>query len=521
MKKLLIKDIKLPITSSENAVFNEAKRRIGCADGYTLSVYKKSLDVRKRHDPLYVYSVLASFEGEKVPFVKGAQLYEREEFTVEPTSKKSVCVVGFGPAGMFASLLLTQYGFAPVIYERGASVKERTAHVETFMAGGELNTESNIQFGAGGAGTFSDGKLYTRINDPACEYVLRTLVKFGAPKTVLTSAKPHVGTDILRNVVEGISDEVEKNGGKIFYNTRVDDISPVSGKVRVRASNGDENVFDAVILAIGHSARDTYGMLEKKGVLITPKPYSVGVRIEHLQSDINRGLYGNLCEKYADILPKGEYSLSDSKAGNGRGVYTFCMCPGGVVVPSSSEGEEICTNGMSYSARDGIYANSAVCVSVLPSDYGNTPIGAIEFQRDLEKRAYKIAGGDYSAPVMTVGDLLKGKTGSVPEYTPSYMNGKYSVCDLNSVFPDFITQTLKEGLLSFDRKIKGFAKSGVPLTGVETRTSSPVRIQRDEDMRCHGISGIYPCGEGAGYAGGITSAAIDGMKAARAVMQSE
>lgn len=518
MKKLLIKDIKLPITSSEDDVFANVGKRIGKTGGYKLSVYKKSLDMRRRDNPMYVYSVLAEFENGKFPKIKGADVYEGSSFDVSPKNKKRVCVVGFGPAGMFASLLLSEYGFAPVVYERGADVEKRTLDVERFMSGGSLDTESNVQFGAGGAGTFSDGKLYTRINDPACEYVLKTLVRFGAPKSVLTSAKPHVGTDILRNVVKGISDEVVKNGGTVSYNTRVAEITNEKDSVRIKTSDGREESFDAVILAIGHSARDTYSMLMKNGVMITPKAYSVGVRIEHLQTDINRGLYGELCEKYGDILPQGEYSLSDRKAGN-RGVYTFCMCPGGIVVPSSSDGFEICTNGMSYSARSGPYANSAVCVSVLPDDYGNTPEGAIEFQRNIEKTAFVKAGGDYSAPVMTVGDLLSDKRGSEPAYTPSYMNGKYTLCDFNDIFPSFVTQTLKEGLLSFDRKIHGFAKSDTPLTAPETRTSSPVRITRDESMQTPSMKGVYPCGEGAGYAGGITSAAIDGMRAARAVME--
>ncbi len=518
MKKLLIKDIKLPITSSEDDVFATVRKRVGKTDGYTLSVYKKSLDMRKRDNPMYVYSVLAEFKNGKIPRVNGADVYEESSFEVSPKKKKRVCVVGFGPAGMFASLLLSEYGFAPVVYERGADVEKRTLDVERFMSGGALDTESNVQFGAGGAGTFSDGKLYTRINDPACEYVLKTLVRFGAPKSVLTSAKPHVGTDILRNVVKGISDEVAKNGGMICYNTRVTEIINKSGGVCVRTSSGAEEIFDAVILAVGHSARDTYGMLMKNGVIITPKAYSVGVRIEHLQTDINRGLYGELCEKYGDILPQGEYALSDRNAG-GRGVYTFCMCPGGVVVPSSSDGFEICTNGMSYSSRSGAYANCAVCVSVLPDDYGNTPTGAIEFQRNIEKTAFVKAGGDYSAPVMTVGDLLCGKRGSEPAYTPSYMNGKYTLCDFKDIFPSFVTETLKEGLLSFDRKIHGFASPNTPLTAPETRTSSPVRITRDESMQTPSMKGVYPCGEGAGYAGGITSAAIDGMRAARAVME--
>ena len=455
MKKLLIKDIKLPITSSEDDVFANVGIRIGKNGGYKLSVYKKSLDMRRRDNPMYVYSVLAEFENGKLPKINGADVYEESSFDVSPKNKKRVCVVGFGPAGMFASLLLSEYGFAPVVYERGADVEKRTLDVERFMSGGSLDTESNVQFGAGGAGTFSDGKLYTRINDPACEYVLKTLVRFGAPKSVLTSAKPHVGTDILRNVVKGISDEVVKNGGTVSYNTRVTEITNEKDSVRIKTSDGREESFDAVILAIGHSARDTYSMLMKNGVMITPKAYSVGVRIEHLQTDINKGLYGDLCEKYGNILPQGEYALSDRNAGK-RGVYTFCMCPGGIVVPSSSDGFEICTNGMSYSSRSGPYANSAVCVSVLPDDYGNTPEGAIEFQRNIEKTAFVKAGSDYSAPVMTVGDLLSDKRGSEPAYTPSYMNGKYTLCDFNDIFPSFVTQTLKEGLLSFDRKIHGF-----------------------------------------------------------------
>lgn len=523
MKKLIVTDIKVPLSSfKSNAEFDayairQAQKKLNGAGASAFAVYKRSLDMRKRDDAAFVYSVSAEAHG-NIPNIKGVTAYKGEELSVLPKSKKRVCVVGFGPCGMFASLLLSEYGFEPVVYERGASVDERVALTERFINGGVLDTETNVQFGAGGAGTFSDGKLNTRINDPLCDRVLQTLVKFGAPSSVLTSAKPHVGTDILRNVVKGISAQVCENGGTVHYNTRVTDIKEENGCITVVTSNGQSSQFDAVILAIGHSARDTYGMLMQRGFQVVPKAYSVGVRAEHLQTDINEALYGNLCDKYGDILPVGEYSLSDKKAGN-RGVYTFCMCPGGVVVPSSSGNDEICTNGMSYSARNGKYANSAVCVSVFPQDYGDTPVGAIEFQHNLEKLAFKKAGGDYSAPVTTVGDLLYGQGYHGLRYTPSYMNGKYTLCDIGEIFPEYITNALKEGLVSFGRRLKGFDAPYVPLTGVETRTSSPVRIMRGENMQSTTMKGVYPCGEGAGYAGGITSAAIDGLRAAKAIME--
>ncbi len=526
MKKLIIKDIKIPLSAGktvselDKAATEEARKRVKMTGSCDLTVYKRSLDMRKRSEPMYVYSVSASVpDGAMLSHIKGAELSDDDDVKVVPKGKKRVCVVGFGPCGMFASLLLSEYGFAPVVYERGGNIEQRVNAVDRFISTGQLDTETNVQFGAGGAGTFSDGKLYTRINDPMCNYILKTLVRFGAPKSVLTSAKPHVGTDILRSVVKGISDTVVSNGGSVHYNTRVDRIDERNGKVAVTLSNGSAQEFDSVILAIGHSARDTYGMLMEKGFDVIAKPYSVGVRIEHLQKDIDKGLYGDLCEKYAHLLPKGEYALADKKAG-GRGAYTFCMCPGGVVVPSSSEGGEICTNGMSYSARNGIYANCAVCVSVFPSDYGNDPQSAIDFQRGLERNAFVKAGSDYSAPVTTVGDLMKGSFGSTPGYTPSYMNGKYTLCDIKQIFPEFIVQSLKDGLNSFDKKIKGFARCDVPLTGVETRTSSPVRIVRNDAFQSVKVKNVYPCGEGAGYAGGITSAAIDGIKVAKAIMES-
>lgn len=524
MKKLIAKDIKLPLACAESIAeldamaIERAKKRIRAQGEY--SVYKRSLDMRKRYEPTYVYSVAATVNDSfDTNGPCGVDVSDDEDVTVTPSGKKTVCVVGFGPCGMFAALLLSQYGFTPVVYERGGDVDARVIAVERFVNTGVLDTETNVQFGAGGAGTFSDGKLYTRINDKACNYVLKTLVRFGAPDSVLTTAKPHIGTDILRKVVKGISDEVTKNGGEVHYNTRVDGISEKNGKVTVTLSNGSAREFDKVILAVGHSARDTYGMLMERGISVIPKSYSVGVRIEHFQNDIDAALYGSVREKYGDLLPKGEYALADKKAG-GRGAYTFCMCPGGVVMPSSSEGGEICTNGMSYSARDGVYANCAVCVSIFPSDYGNTPTGAIEFQRSLERNAFTQAGGDYAAPVFTVGDLINGKQGSEPGYTPSYMNGKYTVCDHKRIFPDFISRSLREGLLSFDKKIRGFARADAPLTGVETRTSSPVRILRDESMQSVSVKNVYPCGEGAGYAGGITSAAVDGIRAAKAIMES-
>ena len=420
-----------------------------------------------------------------------------------------------GPAGLFSALLLAEHGYAPIIIDRGDCVEKRCAVNADFIENGALDTESNIQFGAGGAGTFSDGKLMTRINDAKISYVLRRLCDFGAPEEIRTAAKPHIGTDMLVGVVDRILKHIEKLGGQVIYRCRLDAIKENKDNTLTALTSRGEIPCSAMILAVGHSARDTYKMLIDSGYAVVAKAFSVGVRIEHLRSDIDRALYGDYAGHPA--LGAAEYHLSDTT--EDRGVYTFCMCPGGQIVAGASEEGGVVVNGMSNYARDGRNSNSAINVSVNKSDYGDTPMGAIEFQRNIERLAFVAGGADYFAPVQTLGDFMSGRAGTEPSrIIPTYRDGRVRTARVDKLFPSFVTEGFKRGFCSFDRKINGFAVKDAIITGVETRTSAPVRILRTEEMTALGHSLVYPCGEGAGYAGGITSSAVDGLRTALAVM---
>lgn len=494
---------------------------------YKPDIIKKSVDARRKDDIKLVYSV--SFkcsedsDDEKRFASLGARTAEIEKLSVplgqERMSARPL-IVGMGPAGLFCALILAENGYRPLIIDRGDSIKDRVESVRKFCTEKVLDAESNIQFGAGGAGTFSDGKLLTRINDPKCSYVLETLRRFGAPEEVTVKAKPHIGTDILREVVDNMLREIERLGGEVLYRCKLIDIIERSDVTVARTTKGDFEC-SALVLALGHSARDTYRMLFGRNFDIIAKPISVGVRIEHKRSFIEEALYGKLAGLAS--LGAAEYALSDTKGE--RGVYTFCMCPGGEVVAAASEEGGVVVNGMSHYARSGENSNSAVAVSIRTEDFepvdGSLALGAIEYQRRIERAAFSAGGNNYSVPVQTVGDFLGGKRGSEPsEVLPTYMGGNsFKVASMEDVLPDYVCSSLKYGLLSFDRRIKGFAMSGALLSGAETRTSSPVRILRTEDMRAIGKDSIYPCGEGAGYAGGITSAAVDGVKVALAIAE--
>ncbi len=517
-KKLLVNGVKVHYNGSADcdseAIYKASlliKKEIGCTPT-NLRISKKSIDARR--DITFVYSVYAEAETSKKIEFTDIKEYSEPDFSLQigsETLTERPIVIGFGPAGIFAGYLLALYGYKPLIIERGASVAERVEAVERFTEDGILDTSTNIQFGAGGAGTFSDGKLTTRINDPHIMYVADVLRKLGAPDDIMYKAKPHIGTDILRKVVENADKEITRLGGEIRYNSKAENITSHSVEV-----NGEKIPCGAVILACGHSARDTYGELIKGGFCIEPKPFSVGVRIEHLQEDIDAAMYGvHAGDKQ---LGHAEYQLSWR---NGeRGCYTFCMCPGGVVVPSASEEGGVVTNGMSRRARDGRNANAAVCVSVLPNDYGSNPVGAIEFQRNLEKAAFNAGGRNYYAPMQTVGDLLNGKKGTeFSRIVPTYRDAKVKCADFTNLFPPFVTEMLKAGLVNFGKKIRGYDTPDAPLTGVETRTSSPIRILRGDNLCAIGHDGIYPCGEGAGYAGGIVSAAVDGLRVASKIIE--
>ncbi len=520
----------MPISASETEASSVAKARLralglaGAAESY--SVYRRSIDARRRPDIYFVYSIMV---GGNFSTADKERLKRADIPLVDPLARPEVVIgegelsappviVGAGPAGLFAALLLAESGYNPVILERGGSVAERKEAVKRFNLTHILDRGTNIQFGAGGAGTFSDGKLVTRINDPLTNYILERFVEFGAPEDIKYIAKPHIGTDILSLVVERMIERICSLGGSIRYHTKF--ISPVISGQRVTAVRTDKGDLSsgALILAIGHSARDTYENLLSGGFVIEPKSFSVGMRIVHLTEDIDRAMYGDLA---GDVrLGHAEYALShDTK---NRGTYTFCMCPGGEVVAAASEEGGVVVNGMSYHSRDGRNSNSAVVATIFREDYGATPRAAIEFQRNIERRAYETGGGEYRAPIITVGDFLDGKRGSEPtRIIPTYMNGENVIlADPQDFLPSYVCDSIKGAISAFDRKISGFAAPDAILTGAETRTSAPVRIMRDNETRVAiGYQNIYPAGEGAGYAGGITSAAIDGAKSALALMK--
>jgi uncharacterized FAD-dependent dehydrogenase len=532
-KEIYILDgIKCSPFEDESAALDIAARKLRAVgvqrDKYELCICKKSVDARRKDDIKLVYSVsvipkeLVS-ERDKRAFEKtGARAIDKEPLTVKTGERKMTArplVVGMGPAGMFCALILAENGYRPIIIDRGDCVADRVEAVSGFYKNHVLDTESNIQFGAGGAGTFSDGKLLTRINDAKCSYVLETLRRFGAPEDVTVKAKPHVGTDILRNVVENILSRIEELGGEVIYRCRLDNVRETSDGLVEAVTNKGTFTCSCAVLALGHSARDTYDMLLQNGFDIIAKPISVGVRIEHRREWIENALYGKLAGN--ERLGAAEYALSDTKGE--RGVYTFCMCPGGEVVAAASECGGVVVNGMSSYARNGENSNSAVSVSVQVADIeavnGSQVLGAIEFQRKIERAAFAMGGGDYRVPVQTVGDFMSDVSCNAPsDVMPTYMGGEhFSLARMDDVLPEFVTKTLRYGLGSFDRKIKGFANPAALLSGAETRTSSPVRILRGENMVALGRRSIYPCGEGAGYAGGITSAAVDGVKVALAI----
>jgi len=516
-----VRNISFPYTESEEeAVFSHLKKLSLKTSSYT--VYKRSCDARRKSDIRFVLSVICEVaDGTRLKVSPDVSVCEEDAYPSIPDAvpeKKDMypVVCGFGPAGMFAALLLARHGFCPIVIEQGDDIDTRSTVAERYLTEKKLDTLSNIQFGEGGAGAFSDGKLITRINDPRTSFVLKTLHEHGAPKDVTTLAHPHIGTDLLRQVVKSIRLEIERLGGRVLFRHRLEDVEETGDGCVITLSSGEKLKAPALILATGHSSHATYRMLLTHGMEISAKDFSVGVRIEHLQKDVEKSLYGREREEN-DILPKAEYSVSYRE--NGRGCYSFCMCPGGLVMASASDENSIVTNGMSYHARDQKNSNSALAVSVLKSDFGDDPICAIEFQRELERRAFAVSG-DFRAPAQTVGDFLEGrKTLSFGKVSPTYPHGVVG-CLLDDVLPSFVSGMLKNGLRRFERTHSFFSDKTAPLTGVETRTSSPVRIARGDNLVATGFKRIYPCGEGAGWAGGITSAAVDGLKCAESYIKS-
>lgn len=489
-------------------------------------IIKRSLDARKKNDIKFNYCVDVICKNEKKVLakihdnnIKYEEIHEKEknESGNEVLNFRPV-VVGFGPAGIFSALTLAKAGYKPIVYERGEDVDSRTKTVEKFWSTGELNLESNVQFGEGGAGTFSDGKLTTRIKDDRCAFILDELIKSGAPNEIRYENKAHVGTDLLKGVVKNIREEIKSLGGEVHFNSKLEEIVCEENTLKGVVINGEKIECEALILAIGHSSRDTYEMLNEKKVSMEPKPFAIGVRIEHPQELINKSQYG---ENYNHPnLQAADYKLIYQSERLKRAVYSFCMCPGGVVVAAASENGRLVSNGMSYHSRSLDNANSALVVTVSPEDFeGNSPLRGMEFQRFYEKLAFELGGGGYKAPVQLLGDFMKDRPSTkLGDVNPSYTAG-YVFKELKNCLPAYVVEALKEGIIFFDKKIRGYGREDAVMTGIETRTSAPVRINRNKELQSISVDGLYPTGEGAGFAGGIISAAVDGVKVAENIIK--
>lgn len=524
---LRVSNIKISISDDKSKILKLVLHKLKIKENEIIEyhIFKESIDARKKGKIDFVYTVDVKVKNEEKLLKRAlkdvVEVKQPSYIDIKHGSNKinhRPIVVGSGPAGLFASLLLAQRGYNPLLLERGLDVDERTKDINNFWNSRVFKNNSNVQFGEGGAGTFSDGKLTTRIKDIRCRKVLEELVNFGSPDEILYSHKPHVGTDILKNVVKNIREEIKRLGGEVRFNTQVTDIEVEKDSIKAVIVNNKETIeCDHVIFAVGHSARDSYEMLYSKGVKIIQKPFAIGARIEHPQVLINKSQYKEFYDH--PRLGAADYRLIEHTS-NGRTAYSFCMCPGGTVIASASNEFEVVTNGMSEHARDKVNANSAFLVNVTPEDFGSThPLAGIEFQRKYEKLAYELGGNNYNAPMQLVGDFLNDKiTTDIGKVEPSYKPGVTGT-DLRECLPEFVTSTMKEALVSLDKKLNGFAMHDAVLTGVETRSSAPVRIVRDEEtLQSVSTKNLYPCGEGAGYAGGIVTAAVDGIKCAEKII---
>ncbi len=528
---LKINQIKLPLTADENDLRRATGKALRLDENriHSLRITKKAVDSRKKDNIFFVYNVEVDVDGDEQAILKrcGADVdivkpFNFTEPELKRTSELRPVIIGFGPAGMFAGLVLARAGLKPLIVERGARIEDRQNDVQNFWINRRLNPESNVQYGEGGAGTFSDGKLTTGIKDPLCRIVIDELASHGAPEEIRWSAKPHIGTDRLAQVVRNIREEIISLGGEIRFNCKMTDVIIANGYIhgiKLKSDNHEEDFqTDTVLLCTGHSARDTVTTLYERGVKMMQKPFSVGARIEHPREFIDKAQYGNFAGHPA--LGAADYKLACHPE-HGRGAYTFCMCPGGTVVNAASEEGGIVVNGMSEYGRDAENSNSALLVGIEPENFGSEhPLAGFELQRKIERAAFAAGGSDYTAPAQLVGDFLADRPSTkLGAVKPSCPTGVVP-CDIRKILPKKVTDTYAQALLKMDKMLCGFAMPEAVFTAPETRSSSPVRILRDEIYQSN-IRGLYPCGEGAGYAGGIVSAAVDGMRCAYAVMADE
>lgn len=522
---LRIRQIKVEVSSDNEENLKKAiakKLKIKQTQIKAFSIKKQSLDARCKNEIFYVYEVDVDLVNEKEILKKtnnnDIQISPNEKYLFNVTGTKNLkyrpIIVGSGPAGLFASYLLAEYGYKPIVIERGEKIEDRIKTVNEFWETGKLNQNSNVQFGEGGAGTFSDGKLNTLVSDTnnRGKKVFETFVECGAPKEIMYSYKPHIGTDILVDVVSNMREKIITMGGEFHYNTCLTNLIIEDNYLKEIEINNNEKIpCDCLILAIGHSSRDTFKILLDNNLNMEAKPFAVGIRVQHSQDMINVSQHG---DKYKDLLGSATYKLT-YKASNGRGVYSFCMCPGGYVVNASSEEKHLVINGMSNHKRDSKNANSAIIVTVFPRDFGTKPLDGVEYQRKLEAKAYELGNGNI--PVQLLKDFINNKKSTSFGTVGPVFKGKYQFSNLNELLPVEIKESLKEAFPNFGKKIHGFDNEDTILAGIESRTSSPVKIVRNESFESN-IKGVYPCGEGAGYAGGITSAAMDGIKVAEAIM---
>ncbi len=528
MNTLRITQIKLPIDHSSEDLRSAAAEHLGIAPEQieSLHVRRQSVDARKRSALLFVYTLDIVPTPDTPPLAATVRFTPAPDLRYTPPASAPEgntlrpVIVGAGPCGLFSALVLAQNGYRPLLLDRGREAVERSKNVDLFWKSGVLDPESNVQFGEGGAGTFSDGKLNTGIKDREnrCRKVLEEFVKAGAPEDILYDSHPHIGTDLLVSIVQKIRRTIISLGGEVRFQARVTGIRVEDGTLRgLIINDGEEIATDLAVFAIGHSARDTFTLLKESGVAMEQKPFSIGCRIEHPQKLINQAMYG--VHAGNPRLGAAPYNLVHH-CKNGRSVYTFCMCPGGEVIAAASGPGHVVTNGMSLRDRGNTNANAALLVGIKTSDLqGDDPLAGVEFQRRWEKRAYELGGSDYRAPAQLVGDFLQGtKSKALGGVEPTYTPG-VSLCDLTPCLPDYVTSAMREAIQAMDRKLRGFALPDAVLTGVETRSSSPVRILRDQNLESLSVQGLYPAGEGAGYAGGITSSAVDGIRVAEAVAQ--